>query len=71
VTFRPDQREWKDKVHPAPVATTSDPAQAARRVMTDDGFNIGILYKGSRESYTQTVEPNARYERDLDQEFLV
>jgi 2-oxoglutarate ferredoxin oxidoreductase subunit beta len=71
VTFRPDQREWKDKVHPAPVTTTTDAAQAARRVMTDDGFNIGILYKGSREIYRQSVESNIRHERDLDQEFLV
>ncbi|MCP4389008.1 MAG: 2-oxoacid:ferredoxin oxidoreductase subunit beta, partial [Gammaproteobacteria bacterium] len=48
VTYRPDQRDWKNKVHPPPVSFTTDPAQAARRVMTDDGFNIGILYKGSR-----------------------
>jgi 2-oxoglutarate ferredoxin oxidoreductase subunit beta len=71
VTFRPDQRQWKQKVHPAPVATTTDAAQAARRVMTDDGFNIGILYKGSRDKYQQIVETDARFERDLDEEFLV
>jgi 2-oxoglutarate ferredoxin oxidoreductase subunit beta len=71
VTFRADQRDWKNKVHPAPVTTTTDPAQAARRVMTDDGFNIGILYKGSREKYAQAVEPSARNERDLDEEFFV
>jgi len=51
VTFRPDEREWKNKVHPAPVAATNDPAKAARRIMTDDGFNIGILYRGERRPY--------------------
>jgi 2-oxoglutarate ferredoxin oxidoreductase subunit beta len=71
VTFRPDQREWKTKVHPAPVATTDDAARAARRVMTDDGFNIGILYKGSRERYAQSVGKHVRHERNLDEEFLV
>ena len=71
VTYRPDQREWKTMVHPPPVAFTTDAAQAARRVMTDDGFNIGVLYKGSRDRYGQTVDCNARYERDLDEEFLV
>jgi 2-oxoglutarate ferredoxin oxidoreductase subunit beta len=71
VTFRPDQREWKKKVHPAPVTPTADAAQAARRVMTDDGFNIGILYRGSREQYRQSVGDNVRHERNLDQEFLV
>ena len=51
VTFRPDQREWKSAVHPAPVEPTSDAARAARRIMTDDGFNIGILYRGGRAAY--------------------
>jgi 2-oxoglutarate ferredoxin oxidoreductase subunit beta len=45
VTFRPEQRDWKRQVRPAPVAPTDDPARAARRIMTDDGFNIGVLYK--------------------------
>lgn len=71
VTFRPDQREWKKLVHPPPVPTTSDASQAARRVMTDDGFNIGVLYKGSREPYRQTVKPNAVVESNLDEEFLL
>lgn len=51
VTFRPEQREWKDHVHAAPVASTDDPARAARRIMTDDGFNIGVLYVGDRTPY--------------------
>jgi 2-oxoglutarate ferredoxin oxidoreductase subunit beta len=71
VTFRPDQREWKTKVHPAMVATTTDAARAARRVMTDDGFNIGILYKGSRDKYAQFVGNETRHERNFDEEFLV
>jgi 2-oxoglutarate ferredoxin oxidoreductase subunit beta len=71
VTFRPDQREWKNQVHPAPVKPTSDASQAARRVMTDDGFNIGVLYKGSREPYQQYVEQENRFDRDIDKEFLL
>ncbi|HEX6155516.1 MAG TPA: hypothetical protein VFZ54_05800, partial [Burkholderiales bacterium] len=51
VTFRPEQRAWKEKAHPAPVEYTDDPGRAARRLMTDDGFNIGVLYKGSRPAY--------------------
>jgi 2-oxoglutarate ferredoxin oxidoreductase subunit beta len=51
VTFRPDQREWKTMVRPASVAPTSDPARAARRLMTDDGFNLGVLYAGNRAPY--------------------
>lgn len=51
VTFRPDERDWKGAVHPAPVEPTDDPARAARRIMTDDGFNTGILYRGHRAPY--------------------
>lgn len=51
VTFRPDQREWRKMVHPAPVEPTDDAARAARRIMTDDGFNTGILYRGDRPPY--------------------
>jgi len=51
VTFRPDEKAWKDLVHPAPVAETSDQGKAARRLMTDDGFNLGILYRGNRTQY--------------------
>jgi len=51
VTFRPDQRSWKEAVRPAAVAATDDPARAARRLMTDDGFNIGVLYRGNRAPY--------------------
>jgi len=69
VTFRPDQRAWKKQVHPSPVTPTTDAAQAARRVMTDDGFNIGVLYKGDREPYRQTVSHSARSERNINEEF--
>jgi 2-oxoglutarate ferredoxin oxidoreductase subunit beta len=51
VTFRPEQREWKTLAHPASVQATDDPARAARRIMTDDGFNIGVLYRGDRKPY--------------------
>jgi 2-oxoglutarate ferredoxin oxidoreductase subunit beta len=51
VTFRPDQREWGKMVHAAPVNPTDDPARAARRIMTDDGFNIGVLYAGNRAPF--------------------
>jgi len=59
VTFRPEQREWKDHVHKASVPETDDPARAARRIMTDDGFNMGVLYAGSRAVYQRARETRA------------
>ncbi len=58
VTFRPEERDWRNRVHPAPVQETADRARAARRVLTDDGFNIGILFRGDRSPYgAARVEP--------------
>jgi len=55
VTFRPDEKEWKNTVHTAQVEATDDPARAARRIMTDDGMNTGILYRGRRKPYKAHV----------------
>ena len=69
MTFRPEQREWKQQAHPSPVAPTDDPARAARRVMTDDGFNIGVLYKGDRKAYPANTGAAKCALADLDAEF--
>jgi 2-oxoglutarate ferredoxin oxidoreductase subunit beta len=70
VTFRPEQREWKKAVRPAPVTTTDDPARAARRIMTDDGFNIGILYRGDRKPY-QPMSKGTKRPADLEKGFTI
>jgi 2-oxoglutarate ferredoxin oxidoreductase subunit beta len=59
VTFRPDEKAWKDQVRPAPVAATNDQGKAARRLMTDDGFNVGILYRGNRAPLKSAVAVGA------------
>jgi 2-oxoglutarate ferredoxin oxidoreductase subunit beta len=70
VTFRPEQRDWKTMAHPASVAPTDDPARAARRLMTDDGFNIGILYAGSRAPYRPAEAPRVS-PAELEKEFAL
>ncbi len=71
VTFRPDQRGWKDEVHPAPVDPTEDIGRAARRLMTDDGFNTGVLYNGKRRPYELDFEASVETPSDLEQQFAV
>ncbi|MDE2295695.1 MAG: 2-oxoacid:ferredoxin oxidoreductase subunit beta [Gammaproteobacteria bacterium] len=71
VTYRPDQRSWKDRVHPAPVTPTDDPARAARRLMTDDGFNLGVLYRGNRAPYKPPTAAAMLAPESLDEEFVV
>ena len=69
MTFRPDEREWKNLVHPAPVDATNHPGKAARRIMTDDRFNIGILYRGDRKPYQPAVGQAAVDMAELEKDF--
>lgn len=39
--------------------------------MTDDGFNLGVLYAGDREPYRHKRKPAFRTMQDLEQEFAV
>ena len=71
VTFRPDERGWRNEVHPAPVDPTDDPARAARRIMTDDGFNIGILYRGDRAPFRTAPGPATAEPAALGEEFVL
>ncbi len=70
VTFRPEQRGWKELVHASPVGATDDAARAARRLMTDDGLNIGVLYAGNRAPYPATGRSACATPADLEQEFM-
>ncbi len=69
VTFRPEQRQWKQLVHPAPVEPTDDPARAARRLLTDDAYFTGVLYRGRRvpsePAPPQTCEEIATLEKEF------
>jgi len=71
VTFRPEQREWKNIVRPAPIDATTDPATAARRLMTDDNFFLGVLYKGSRAPFEPEAPDQPATEQQLEEEFRV
>jgi 2-oxoglutarate ferredoxin oxidoreductase subunit beta len=71
ITFRAEQRHWKELARPAPVATTDDPARAARRIMTDDGFNIGVLYAGDRKPYQPEIRRAQQSLEELGREFTL
>jgi 2-oxoglutarate ferredoxin oxidoreductase subunit beta len=70
-TFRPEQREYRNLVRPAPVSTTNDPSVAAKRIMTDDGFNIGILYRGDRPVFQPGKAGTESAVETLGEEFRV
>jgi 2-oxoglutarate ferredoxin oxidoreductase subunit beta len=59
VTFRPEQRDWKKQVKPDAIRPTSDVSTAARRMLRDTGFELGVLYAGERRPFA----PRGRGER--------
>jgi 2-oxoglutarate ferredoxin oxidoreductase subunit beta len=69
VTFRPEQSEWKHILTPAPKEPTSDPAEAARRLLRDHGLFTGILYVGDRPVYQPKLESSIDDIGELEQEF--
>jgi 2-oxoglutarate ferredoxin oxidoreductase subunit beta len=56
-------------VRPAPVPATDDQGLAARRLMTDDGFNLGILYRGSRPAFQPATGASDTPLTELEKEF--
>lgn len=71
ITFRPEQREWKTRVHAHPEEATNDLATAASRLFGDDGFYLGILYRGERTPYEPKRSQSALDRATLEQAFEI
>ena len=71
VTFRPEQREWKKMLIPSDREATSDPARAARWLLTDEGIYTGILYRGNRPAYQPELESSIDNTAALEEEFRI
>ncbi|MCW8847172.1 MAG: 2-oxoacid:ferredoxin oxidoreductase subunit beta, partial [Sedimenticola sp.] len=69
--FRPEQKDWKKMVRSAPVEPTTDPAVAAKRLMTDDNFFLGTLYKGDRAPYQPELKTTIENISELDRGFIL
>ncbi len=51
VAFQPEQWGWKEVVRPGFEEPTSNSAEAGWRLLDDDGFNLGVLFKGDRAPF--------------------
>jgi 2-oxoglutarate ferredoxin oxidoreductase subunit beta len=68
----PRAAEWRDIVRTAVVDYTDDAARAARRLMTDDGFNVGkVLFKGSRPPFRPEFEHSNGSVAELEARFAL
>ncbi|MCU7802814.1 MAG: 2-oxoacid:ferredoxin oxidoreductase subunit beta [Candidatus Thiodiazotropha sp. (ex Lucinoma annulata)] len=69
VTFRPDQRSWKEEVHPfINDVPTEDRIKAAQIIQADDGMATGVIYA----SQYPVWQPDNQKETELsllEQEF--
>jgi 2-oxoglutarate ferredoxin oxidoreductase subunit beta len=70
VTFRPEQREWKNKVHPSTMTVEQDRAAAIALVLGDHGFSTGLLYRGDRMAPAPAPKSEIVV-ADIEQEFAL
>ncbi|MBK7001744.1 MAG: hypothetical protein IPH35_17715 [Rhodoferax sp.] len=68
VTYRPEQREWRNLTHASETEYATDPSEAGRRLLADDGLTLGVLYKGSRAVFQPDITPTSSV-TDLDSGF--
>jgi 2-oxoglutarate ferredoxin oxidoreductase subunit beta len=58
-TFRPEQMEWKRQVRAFADEPTADPVEAARRIQSDDGMSLGIVYRREAPVFRPGVREQA------------
>ncbi|MEN8177378.1 MAG: 2-oxoacid:ferredoxin oxidoreductase subunit beta [Pseudomonadota bacterium] len=67
-TFRPEQKGWKEQVHPLDPAT-EDPLQTTNCIQTDDGLTLGVLYRHPMSVWQPIQQPRGSLSR-IEEEFL-
>lgn len=70
VTFRPEQKEWKNMARHDFTESTNDRAEAYHRLRDDDGFSLGILYKGDFNASLPPAKVTTS-EAELEKAFVV
>jgi 2-oxoglutarate ferredoxin oxidoreductase subunit beta len=69
-TFRPEQKDWKQQVHPCKLGPTDNPAEAARLIQMDDGMALGVLY-AQRLPQWQPANHATATPADIEREFAL
>ena len=61
VTFHPEQKQWKQQVHPQSVETTNDPLLASQHIQQEDRMATGLIFRATphRRPPHQASEPVA------------
>jgi 2-oxoglutarate ferredoxin oxidoreductase subunit beta len=71
VTYRPDQKQWKDEVHAEDESLpTDDPVKAAQVIQADDGKSTGVIYAKPFPVWQPENRKDSSLE-DIEKEFLL
>jgi 2-oxoglutarate ferredoxin oxidoreductase subunit beta len=70
LTFRPEQREWKKAVRSSGLSIEQDRAAATALVLVDDGFSLGVLFRGDRAAVAPPLTPQISV-ADVEREFAL
>jgi len=70
VTYRAEQREWRNLVRETTKEPTANVARAGRRILDDDGFTTGVFYLGGRPPYMPPTISD-RTVADIQQRFAI
>jgi 2-oxoglutarate ferredoxin oxidoreductase subunit beta len=70
LTFRPEQKDWKEMTHPGPAEPIGNPARAAAWMLEDDGFGLGVIYRASELPHPAHLHRVAALE-EIEQEFAL
>ncbi|PKU26658.1 2-oxoacid:ferredoxin oxidoreductase subunit beta [Telmatospirillum siberiense] len=68
VTYRPEQREWKQSVHAGQDQPPQLVAEAMHRLASDDGFTTGVLFAGNRPAFMPERKVTASF-ADIEKKF--
>lgn len=70
ITFRPEQLDWKGRARPRARTIESDRAAAIGAVLADDGFSMGVLFRGERAVLPAPQPPTAALAQ-IEQQFAI
>jgi 2-oxoglutarate ferredoxin oxidoreductase subunit beta len=71
ITFRPEEFDWKEKVKPGTWTNSHDATAAIAVVLADDGFSLGIAYKGNRIAPSAADPAQATTLLEVERQFAV
>ena len=70
VTYRPEMRDLKHVVHESFTEPCTDRREARRRLIDDDGFSLGTLFKSVEPSY-KPCHQNTATAAELERQFAL